>query len=429
MSRIDNAHALVIGIADYQYIRKLPEVEDAQDVARLLVDPAFCGYSPRNVEILLDSATLARCPELSPKLATASAIRKGLERLARETSPKSTVFIYFSGHGGQIREGPWQGQYLLPVEAGYPTDEDLAATAISGAQFTHALNAIKAERLTVVLDCCHAGGIGEPRHLVAAGRVEPGLGDRYLDALKVGTGRVIISATRSGDPAYVRPGSRYGVFTGHFLEGLRGGARGDGGVIRVLDLYTYAQQKVVADQPNQHPLLKVELEENYPIALYRGGTAPTKTPAAPPVDGFGYDAFLSYRDQEPDRTWVRKTLLPQLKAARLKVFIDYMDFRLGAPVVKEIERAVTTSRYTVGVLSPAYLQNNFNDLESTLAEYLGVEQSQRRFVGLMRERCKPRLGIRARYYLDMTDPEEFTPGVDRLVGQLRQSPDLERVEP
>ena len=230
----------------------------------------------------------------------------------------------------------------------YPGDEDLARTAISGAEFTGALNAIKARRLTVVLDCCHAGGIGEPRDLGAAEPVETGLSDGYLDELKAGTGRVIISATRGSDPAYVRDGAKYGVFTGHFLDGLRGAARGDGGVIRILDLYSYVQEKVVADQPNQRPVLKVELEENYPIALYRGGKPPAPDPVERPDDGFKYDVFLSYREQDPDKTWVRKTLYPRLKAEGLKVCLDAVDFRLGEPVITRDGAGRGQSRYTIG---------------------------------------------------------------------------------
>jgi uncharacterized caspase-like protein len=259
MPELDNAHALVVGIADYFNIRKLPRGRDAEDIAAALTDPALCGYDPRNVTVLLDSD------------ATRDKIRAGFEALQAHCDADSTIFLYFSGHGGQIREGANRGQYLLPVDVVYPGDEDLARTAISGAEFTEALNAVKARRLTVVLDCCHAGGIGQPRHLGSAEQVEAGLSDGYLDELKSGTGRVIISATRATDPAYVRDGAKYGVFTGHFLEGLRGAARGDGGVIRILDLYSYVQEQVVADQPNQRPVLKVELEENYPIVLYRGG--------------------------------------------------------------------------------------------------------------------------------------------------------------
>jgi hypothetical protein len=416
MPSFNESHALVIGIADYPNLRKLPRVADAREIVATLVDPTLCGYPAANVDLLEDAG------------ATRDAVRAGLAKISGAAGPKSTVFIYFSGHGGQIKNGPYEGQYLLPVDAVYPDDGDLARTAISGAELTAALNAIQAGRLTVVLDCCHAGGIGEPRDIVPAARVEPGLSESYLDALKAGTGRVIIAATRSTDPAWVRTGAKHGVFTGHLLEGLRGGARGDGGVIRILDLYTYVQQKVIADQPNQRPVLKVELEDNYPIALYRGGKAPAPSPTEKPADGFAYDVFISYRQQEPDKSWVRKRLVPRLKAAGLKVFIDHLDFRLGAPIVTEMERAVVQSRYTVGVLSPSYLKGNFTEFENVLAQHLGLEQSQLRFIGVMREDCKPRLGIRARYYLDMTDEDEFEAAVDRLVAQLRQSPDIERIE-
>ncbi len=415
MPAIDNAHALVIGIADYANIRKLPKVQDAEDLAAALVDPSLCGYDPMNVAVLLDGD------------ATRQKIRAGLEALKGRCNADSTVFLYFSGHGGQIREGANKGQYLLPVDVTYPGDEELARTAISGAEFTGALNAVKARRLTLVLDCCHAGGIGEPRDLIASDPVVNGLSDGYLDQLKSGTGRVIISATRGSDPAYVRDGAKYGVFTGHFLDGLRGAARGDGGVIRILDLYSYVQEKVVADQPNQRPVLKVELEENYPIVLYRGGKPPETVTTKRPEDGFKYDVFLSYRGQDPDKTWVRKTLYPRLKAEGLKVCLDAVDFRLGESVIHEMERAVTESRYTMAVLTPAYLTSNFTDFENVIAQHLGLEQSQRRFLGLLREPCNPRLGIRALYYLDMTDDDEFDLGIARLTAQLRESPDRKPV--
>jgi hypothetical protein len=278
-----------------------------------------------------------------------------------------------------------------------------------------------------VLDCCHAGGIGEPRDLGSTEQLATGLSDGYLNELKAGTGRVIISATRGTDPAYVRDGAKYGVFTGHFLEGLRGAARGDGGVIRILDLYSYVQEKVVADQPNQRPVLKVELEENYPIVLYRGGKAPAPAPVERHDDGFQYDVFLSYRDKDPDKTWVRKTLYPRLKAEGLNVCLDVVDFRLGSPLITEMERAVVESRYTMAVLTPAYLTSGFAEFENVIAQHLGLEQSQRRFLGLLREPCTPRLGIRALYYIDMTDNDEFDMGIARLVPQLREQPDRKPV--
>ena len=53
-----------------------------------------------------------------------------------------------------------------------------------------------------------------------------------------------------------------------------------------------------------------------------------------------YDFFISYRHREPDKSWVRKTLVPALEAKGLRALIDYRDFRLGAPLVTEMARAV-----------------------------------------------------------------------------------------
>jgi hypothetical protein len=134
-----------------------------------------------------------------------------------------------------------------------------------------------------------------------------------------------------------------------------------------------------------------------------------------------YDAFLSYRHLEPDRSWVRGTLERHLVDAGLRVFIDYRCFRLGAPLVLEMARAVEQSRYTVAVLTPAYLTSNYTELENVLAEHLGLEESQRRLLLLLREPCRPRLGLRARLQLDVTgdDPREQ---LDRLVDELRRDP-------
>jgi len=143
------------------------------------------------------------------------------------------------------------------------------------------------------------------------------------------------------------------------------------------------------------------------------------TPEPPPAAEGGYDVFLSYRRQEPDRSWVRKVLRPALEAEGLRACIDHRDFRLGAPLVLEMGRAVEQSRYTLAVLSPAYLDSGATELENVMAEHLGLETSERRLLAVMREPCTPRLGIRTRLWLDMTDDEEFAPNVDRLVQELR----------
>lgn len=141
------------------------------------------------------------------------------------------------------------------------------------------------------------------------------------------------------------------------------------------------------------------------------------------VDNFDYDVFVSYRRAEPDLGWVHGRLVPRLRADGLLVCLDDDCFQLGAPLVLEMERAVQTSRYTLAVLTPRYLLSNFTGLESVLAEHLGLERTERRLLAVMRERTRPRLGIRARMSLDMTDDAEFEAATTRLCTQLRQDPD------
>ncbi|NER52519.1 MAG: hypothetical protein F6J92_38955 [Symploca sp. SIO1A3] len=51
---MNNAYALVVGIANYQSVTKLPPIvlKDAQDIYNLLIDPHHCGYSKDNVTLL-----------------------------------------------------------------------------------------------------------------------------------------------------------------------------------------------------------------------------------------------------------------------------------------------------------------------------------------------------------------------------------------
>jgi hypothetical protein len=133
-----------------------------------------------------------------------------------------------------------------------------------------------------------------------------------------------------------------------------------------------------------------------------------------------YDVFISYRHQEPDLSWVRETLVPRLESEGLRVCVDHQDFGLGEFIVNEMPRAVEESRYTLAVLTPAYLKSTFTKFENILADHLGLEESRRRLLMIMREPCNPELRLRARIWLDMTNDADFEMNVARLSAQLRQ---------
>jgi hypothetical protein len=136
-----------------------------------------------------------------------------------------------------------------------------------------------------------------------------------------------------------------------------------------------------------------------------------------------YDVFISYRHQDPDQTWVRTRLMPRLGLAGLRVCLDIESFRLGAPLVLEMGRAVESSTYTLAVISPAYMESTFTELESVLAEHLGLEERERRLIVVMRQFTRPRLGMRARTWLDMSNDSTFEQDVTTLCRQLRMSPE------
>ena len=133
-----------------------------------------------------------------------------------------------------------------------------------------------------------------------------------------------------------------------------------------------------------------------------------------------YDVFVSYRQQAPDGPWVRQVLVPALDRAGLAVCVDYRNFRLGVPLVLQMASAVEDSRLTLAVLTPAYGRSTFTELESVLAEHLGLEQAARRLVAVLRESSEQPLRFRARLWLDLTDDAHVPAGLERLIGELRR---------
>jgi hypothetical protein len=397
--------ALVVGITRYQRVSGLPAVHDAEDVANLLQDPAKCGYPSVTV--------------LSEEQATRRSILDGLDRVVDTATPKSVVFLYFSGHGGTSGSGQSAEGHLLAIDS----DPDNLATAIVREELARRLQSLKARHVTVVLDCCHAAAIAQPKGARAAGIDMPAPAEALATKLAHGRGRVVIAASREDGFAYAQDGHRNSFFTRFLLEGLRGGARGDGGLIRVFDLYDYVASKLRAAQPPQVPVFKGDVEVSYPLALHRGGQAPPPK-IEPTSDGCKYDAFVSYnRKASADRSWVEKVLVPRLEALGLRLCLEHRNFRLGVPRIDEMERAITGSRYTLAILTSAYHEGPFEEFQSTLAQHLAIGTRNPRFIPVYREDVKPRLRIDAlkNAALEFTD-DEFEGSIARLASQLHESP-------
>src|SRR5262249_24512274 len=152
---------------------------------------------------------------------------------------------------------------------------------------------------------------------------------------------------------------RHGLFTEHLIAGLRGAAGGSDGLVRVLDLYQYIQRNVVARCPAQRPVLKTELEDNYPIALCRGASHALDAPAPPTM--FTYDVLVIHAPDDRDRAWPQHTLIPLLEERGVRVCTEELDFQLGRARLLEMERTVAASRLTVPVLTPRFSAGHFQE--------------------------------------------------------------------
>ncbi|MCU1775213.1 caspase family protein [Pseudomonas sp. 13B_3.2_Bac1] len=265
-------HALLIGVANYQRISRLPAaiLNDVNDVAATLSSPDHCGYAPDNVVTLLDSS------------ATRPAVLKRLEELATRAGPDDTACVFFSGHGGIVGSLGNEDSVLLTVDSDLA---DIENTSINSNELAAALAQIKAKRVLVFIDACHAGGAALSKSLTddKGHQLKSGYSLNTFAKLAAGSGRALMASCRADELSSVFDGARNSVFTTALLAGLRGAAdKSASGFIRVFDLFNYVSEEVPKLIPDdQHPIFKADnLEVNFAVALSKGGR---KSPYSPEI--------------------------------------------------------------------------------------------------------------------------------------------------
>lgn len=251
-----HGHALIIGVG-----ADLPStVDDAEGFANILKDPERCAYPPEQVTLLTNDK------------ATRQAILDALDHLAQTLNAEQTVVFYFSGHGYQVTSSTGQFYYLMPY--GYDLKR-LYRTAISGAELAAKLRAIPARRLLVLLDCCHAGGVGEAK-APDLGMLKAPLPAEALTLLEEGDGRVLVASSQEDELSYA--GKPYSAFTLALIEALCGqGVATKDGYVRVADLALHAREMVPSrTNGQQHPVLHFEHADNFVVAYYAAGDTKSK---------------------------------------------------------------------------------------------------------------------------------------------------------
>lgn len=256
-------HALLIGVANYQKVSSLPAaiLNDVNDVASTLASPKYCAYALANVVTLLDAN------------ATRAAVLKGLDELAARAAPDDTACVFFSGHGAVVGSPGNEDSVLVTVDSDLA---DIENTSIASAELAAALARIKAKRVLVFIDACHAGGAAISKRLTdgKGHEFKSGYSQNTFAKLAVGSGRALMASCRADEVSAVFTGARNSVFTTVLLAGLRGAAdKSASGFIKVFDLFNYVSEEVPKLIPDdQHPIFKADnLEGNFAVALSQGG--------------------------------------------------------------------------------------------------------------------------------------------------------------
>lgn len=213
--------AVVIGIDGYS---ELPSATYAErDASAVKAHLLALGYPERNVALLLGAK------------AGRASVAKMLETwLANNVNERSTVFVYYSGHGapdpktGDAYLVPWDGDPQFLQDTAYPIKRLYAK-----------LSALKAKRAVVALDACFSGSGG--RSVLAKG-LRPLVAQVSLaqDAAKV----VSLTAAEGGQVTGTLDEQGHGLFTYYLLRGLNGAAKDADGKVTLRGLHEYLTPNV-----------------------------------------------------------------------------------------------------------------------------------------------------------------------------------------
>jgi len=251
--------AVIVGVSDY--VGSASDLDycddDARDIRTALLEDGD-HWSSSRIQLILDSA------------ATRSAVQTAIQTVATQADDDDLFIFYFSGHGGYGADQPPYDEADGKDECIYPH----ALDAIWDDELAGWIGAVACDKVFIMLDTCHSGGMFNP---TAAGSDRPkvkGLGpprsehaDGFAEDLVHRVGLrdvndtiatvVVLTACRANELAQESSFLRHGVFTYFVLQGLDGDADAvgnDNGWTSSQETYTFCYPLVVA-YAGHHPQL------------------------------------------------------------------------------------------------------------------------------------------------------------------------------
>ncbi len=254
--------AVVVGISRYKHSHEIPNLRyadsDASAFYEFLRSPQGGGFPESHVRLLLNEN------------ATYQELRSALFSFLQKAIEEDFVVIYISGHGAPDPKNQ-KNLYFLS----YDTDvNQIASTAFPMWDLETAIQRqIKAQKVVIMTDTCHAGGVGSGIGMKALDAKE-NLINRYVLALsQAKKGVAVFTASEAGEQSMESEkwGGGHGVFTYFLLKGLGGEAdTNKDGMVTLGEAMDYTSENVRRDtHSQQHPDTAGIFDRSLPMAILK----------------------------------------------------------------------------------------------------------------------------------------------------------------
>jgi hypothetical protein len=182
-----------------------------------------------------------------------------IETWLSERDKDDFVLLYISGHG--VKDVKRKLYFAASKTVKNRQGELVTSTAVSARNVHDWLQASKAKRQIVILDCCFSGAFGD---LLAqddgAVDVEGALGAE---------GRVVLTSSSSMQYSFQQREGALSVYTHHLIEGITSGVadEDDDGKISTDELHQYLSRKVQEESSGMTPQIIVTKDAGYRLRI------------------------------------------------------------------------------------------------------------------------------------------------------------------
>ncbi|MBT5532050.1 PEGA domain-containing protein [Candidatus Poribacteria bacterium] len=227
--------ALLVGVGAYPDVdgytvsRLSAPAKDVDALRTFLTDPDLGAFPASNVRTLIDEQ------------ATKAEILLALANMRRRAAPEDLVLFYFSGHGYRPHDEDAGGSpaYLLPYVTNPLALNNPDIGCIKYEDITEIVQMMEAEKVVVLLDACHSGGV-KPR---GSRFVSGGVYGRFWDEWEKARGHALLLSSDESQLSWEEPDGS--VFTKFLIKGLEGAADlDDNAIVGFTELATYLEREI-----------------------------------------------------------------------------------------------------------------------------------------------------------------------------------------